>query len=63
MLLAAALAAATWVALAPVVDCDFVNVDDPAYVSENPRTQQGLSRESLAWAFARTLASRRTGIR
>jgi len=54
LLLAAALAAATWVALAPVVDCDcdFVNVDDPAYVSENPRTQQGLSRESLAWAFA-----------
>lgn len=51
LLLAALLAAATWVVLAPVVDCDFVNVDDPAYVVENLRAQRGLDLDGLAWAF------------
>ena len=30
---------------------DFVNFDDPDYVSENPVVQRGLSGEGLAWAF------------
>ncbi len=34
-----------------VLNCDFVNYDDPTYVSENPRVQQGLTAKNLAWAF------------
>lgn len=30
---------------------DFVNYDDNLYVSENPHVQQGLTIDSIAWAF------------
>lgn len=30
---------------------DFVNYDDPLYVSGNPRVQEGLTRAGLVWAF------------
>jgi protein O-mannosyl-transferase len=50
-LVAAVLAAATWAALAPVVDCDFVNMDDPQYVTANVHVRQGLGLEGVAWAF------------
>jgi protein O-mannosyl-transferase len=30
---------------------DFVNFDDPAYVSENPYTTQGLTQQTIAWSF------------
>ena len=30
---------------------DFVNYDDNLYVSENPHVQQGLTFDSVAWAF------------
>ena len=39
-----------WV-YAPVVTFDFVNLDDPHYVTENARVGAGLSRDGLAWAF------------
>jgi hypothetical protein len=32
---------------------EFVNFDDPAYVTENPHVQPGLTLEGLAWAFGR----------
>lgn len=35
----------------PVGGFDFVNYDDPDYVSANPRVQAGLTREGLRWAF------------
>ena len=35
----------------PVRSHDFVNYDDPDYVTENPIVQQGLTGESIAWAF------------
>ena len=49
--LCAALAAAAFIAHRGVLDCDFVNCDDPGYVSENIRVQQGLSIENIRWAF------------
>jgi len=30
---------------------DFINLDDPVYVTQNPHIQSGLSRESVLWAF------------
>jgi len=36
---------------APVPHHDFVNYDDPEYVSENPHVSGGLTRQALLWAF------------
>ena len=47
----AVLAAVTLIALWPVLDCDFVSYDDPVYVTENHRVQQGLSLDNIGWAF------------
>lgn len=40
-----------WV-YAPVRNHEFVNLDDPDYVSANAMVQRGVSWEGLAWAFA-----------
>jgi len=45
----------------PVRDFDFVNIDDWAYVTENPNVQRGLSWENFKWRFKPT--SLRIGIR
>jgi len=36
---------------------DFVNYDDPDYVTSNPQVQSGLSLETTKWAFGASLAS------
>jgi Flp pilus assembly protein TadD len=36
---------------APVRHHDFINVDDPQYVFDNPHVRDGLSGASVAWAF------------
>jgi Tfp pilus assembly protein PilF len=36
---------------------DFINYDDPVYVTENRYVAQGLGREGLIWAFTATAAS------
>ena len=46
-----ALAAITLAVYAPVRHFDFVSIDDPLYVSENPEVAGGLSRAGVAWAF------------
>jgi len=46
-----ALIAVTLAAYWPVRSCGFVNYDDDAYVTANKQVQQGLSVETLAWAF------------
>src|ERR1051326_2205979 len=38
----------------PVARFNFVNYDDPEYVSENPHVQTGLSVVNVAWAFRTT---------
>ena len=50
VLVAAATAAAYW----RVGGCDFVNFDDPVYVTENPHVLTGVTVEGAKWAFATT---------
>jgi len=40
-----------------VKDFDFINFDDPQYVTENPHVRSGLSLKGIAWAFSTTHAS------
>lgn len=42
---------ATLAAYWPVLDCTFVDFDDPLYVSENAILQQGLNLNTIRWAF------------
>jgi protein O-mannosyl-transferase len=47
LLLTAVTLAVFW----PVRLNDFVNYDDPVYVTENPHVQAGLTRAGISWAF------------
>ena len=40
-----------------VLSCQFISFDDPTYVTENPQVRQGLTSQSLAWAFTTGYAS------
>src|ERR1035441_5370813 len=40
----------------PVLTCDFVNIDDWAYVTDNANVKAGLAWNSVVWAFRSTLA-------
>jgi hypothetical protein len=53
-LAAGLLAGATLLGLGRVVGNDFVNFDDPAYVTQNLDVQAGLSPESVWWALGET---------
>ncbi len=50
-LISLVLIAATAAVYAPVRNYEFVEVDDPAYVSENPAVSGGLTRQGIVWAF------------
>lgn len=50
-LLGLGLVALVLVTFQPVLDHDFVNFDDPLYVTANPHTRQGLSFDTLSWAL------------
>jgi len=47
----AALIAITWAVFGQTVGHEFVNFDDPIYVSENDHVRAGLSWQGVAWAF------------
>jgi tetratricopeptide (TPR) repeat protein len=47
----AALIAITWAVFGQTVGHEFVNFDDPNYVSENPQIHAGLNWQSIVWAF------------
>lgn len=51
MLVGVILFATVWIAYWPVKDCQFLNFDDPDYVTANDWVQRGLTRESVGWAF------------
>jgi Flp pilus assembly protein TadD len=38
-----------------VANHEFVNYDDPDYITENPHVKKGLTRGSITWAFTATL--------
>ncbi len=46
-----ALAAATMALYWPITRHDFVNIDDPRFIFQNPHTQAGLTRGGVVWAF------------
>lgn len=50
-LLCLVLAAATFAAFRPVLDNGFINYDDDAYVTSNPRVLDGLSADGIRWAW------------
>ena len=47
LLLALATLAVFW----PVTRCQFINLDDPLYVTANSHVQRGLTADGAAWAF------------
>jgi hypothetical protein len=51
IIIALALAALTLAVYAPVRHFDFVQVDDPLYVIENPNVRGGLTMDGIVWAF------------
>ena len=52
-LMAALLALVTAATYWPGLHDEFVNYDDPAYVTDNPMVRAGLTWEGLGWAFGR----------
>ena len=55
LILAISLFAATCILYLPVLHNDFVNYDDPAYVTHNARVLSGLSWNNIRWAFTATV--------
>src|SRR5882762_792400 len=51
--ISALLAGVTLIVFHAVTECDFVNYDDPDYVTENAIVQKGLSWEGVRWAFVK----------
>ena len=45
------LAFITFATFWPVTSCEFINFDDPDYVTSNAHVQEGLTPGGLAWAF------------
>jgi Flp pilus assembly protein TadD len=54
LFISVALAVATLAAFAPAFGNDFVNYDDPLYVTDNPHVKAGLSAAGARWAFTST---------
>jgi tetratricopeptide (TPR) repeat protein len=51
LVLAGLLFAATFLAYLPSLRFDFVNYDDPEYVTDNARVKSGLTVTNITWAF------------
>lgn len=49
---ACAIALAVWCLFAPALTHDFVDYDDPLYVTGNPKVLAGLNWDSIRWAFS-----------
>lgn len=54
VLIACMLVALTFALFARVAAHDFINYDDPDYVTNNPHVQQGITWETVQWAFTAT---------
>ena len=46
-----ALALGTFAVYWPVIHFDFVNYDDPTYITQNPPVRAGFTLDSVKWAF------------
>jgi len=47
-----ALSLLVFLAFSPVLDNDFINYDDPPYVTDNPNVLGGVTAENIRWAFS-----------
>ena len=47
----------TLIAFRQLNQCDFINLDDPLYVTENVHIQNGITMEAIKWAFTTTYAN------
>jgi protein O-mannosyl-transferase len=45
------------VSFSPVLQNDFINLDDDAYITENVHIQHGITPESIKWAFTKGYSS------
>ena len=52
LILSVLLLAGTFLAFHPMLSHDFLTIDDPVYVTDNLFVQNGLSLESVRWAFS-----------
>jgi tetratricopeptide (TPR) repeat protein len=50
-ILASVLALITFAIFSPLLNCKFINFDDPEYVTRNPHVLRGLSLDGTRWAF------------
>ena len=50
-LICALLSALTLLAYWPVLNNDFINLDDYTYITKNPHVQGGLTWENVKWSF------------
>lgn len=57
LLICLVLVLATIIAYEPVRHNDFVNFDDPRYVTQNPHIRDGITIESVMWAFGTSYAN------
>src|SRR3954468_22713995 len=57
------LALLTLVLFSQVRQFEFINFDDPVYITGNPHVQEGLSLAGLAWAFGQFTAKPASGYR
>ena len=48
------IALSTFIAFAPLLQNQFVDYDDNAYLVENPNVQSGITLHSIMWAFTTT---------
>ncbi len=51
LLVAVFLAIISLALFSPAISHDFINYDDPDYVTQNPHVQSGITRENVVWAF------------
>jgi len=56
-LFAVLLVLATLVIYWPAMSCDFIDYDDPVYVTQNLEVQKGVSWEGIQWAFSYAVSS------
>jgi protein O-mannosyl-transferase len=57
LLIAIALTITVLVSYWGVLDNDFINYDDPGYVTENPHVKDGLTWDGIGWAFTASYVS------
>ncbi len=47
----------TFLAFSRILSNDFINFDDPAYITENYNTKSGLNIHTAKWSFSAVVAS------